>query len=882
MSAPLDEVVVSANGSEAARFSVEPGEYVIGRSGDLKVNLHLVSRRHAKLTVTKAEIFVEDLGSTNGSSIDGAPISGRVLLGEGQCLEIGVAKIRVVRAVPPSLWSEELRRALPSAAFGTPRYEVGASVARGGMGEILAAHDPAIRRGVAMKVMLSQDSREDVLRFIEEAQVTGQLEHPGIVPIYELGVDERDQPFYTMKFVQGVTLKSVLDQVAAGHAETIRRYPLVQLLTVFQKVCDAMAFAHAKGVIHRDLKPANIMVGAFGEVVVMDWGLAKVLGRGAEGAGEGGVVSMRADEGEFGSTMAGSVMGTPHYMAPEQASGDTAAIDARTDIFALGGILYHMLALRTPVTGKSVPELLDKLMRGDIPPPVSLNKGGAVRLPHCPGGRIPESLSAVAMKALAHEQNDRYQRVEDLQQEITKYQAGFATTAERAGLRKRTMLFMKRHRHVSMAIAVVTLLFAGGFGFLQFRAQQARQADLARLVALGERAAKQNDWDGAVSSLTKAGAVLERPEKRRRLLEVLLMGSKADLDRKSWGAAAIKLQEALRLDAKNAEAERLMPLALGEGFVTIHAPFAGELAEYFYDADFKPLGVGADGAPRFRSHGMLPVKELRLREGVHYFEIRRDGQRWCSLPVEIVRGERSQIRIPITEIPPGYEYVHEGEFIQGDDGTTQSDGFIGKRKRSVRGFFIRSTVAVGGEYQKFQQSPDYERLITEALKTDGLALADIAQGVKTAAELRLFKAMVANAELHPARGISLYEATAFAAWAGARLPTEEEWEKAARGIDGRIFSGGNAVPPEETRWNTDGPLRERSQVSPYGLVAVTDTMWQWTASPSEPGSARFVVKGGMVPGAVLDRKPSRRKAMDPGTRYYSMGCILCRDLPAAP
>ncbi len=130
-----------------------------------------------------------------------------------------------------------------------------------------------------MKVMLDSADEADVLRFIAEAQITGQLEHPNIVPVHELGVDENEQPFYTMKFVRGITLRKVLELLATGTAGPVKKYPLPALLTIFQKVCDALAFAHSKGVIHRDLKPENIMLDDFGEVLVMDWGLAKISGR---------------------------------------------------------------------------------------------------------------------------------------------------------------------------------------------------------------------------------------------------------------------------------------------------------------------------------------------------------------------------------------------------------------------------------------------------------------------------------------------------------------------------------------------------------------------------------------------------------------------------
>jgi len=239
------------------------------------------------------------------------------------------------------------------------KYKLGDVVATGGMGAILNAKDLNLRRSVAMKVILKPEeaTRERVLRFIEEAQVTSQLEHPAIVPIHELGVDSSGNVFYTMKFVQGTTLEDILNAIADGDARTTRKYSLLHLLTIFQRVCDAVAFAHSKRVIHRDLKPENIMVGEFGEVHVMDWGLAKVLPKrtikkfvvskkpGSVPPGTtlrrtddsvpspAGIDSVRKDKGSnVLKTIDGTISGTPAFMSPEQATGRVDDLDERTDI----------------------------------------------------------------------------------------------------------------------------------------------------------------------------------------------------------------------------------------------------------------------------------------------------------------------------------------------------------------------------------------------------------------------------------------------------------------------------------------------------------------------------------------------------------------------
>jgi len=412
------------------------------------------------------------------------------------------------------------------------RYAVGDVVARGGMGAILSAKDLNCRRTVAMKVMLDPQQTEDarVLRFIEEAQVTAQLEHPGVVPVHELGIGGDGNVFYTMKFVQGVTLQDVLARIAEGKPDTIAKHPLGQLLNTFLKACDAVAFAHSKGVVHRDLKPENIMVGDFGEVLVMDWGLAKVLSAECDRPDPSDpsdppatIDSLRShDESGTLKTMDGQVMGTPQFMAPEQALGKIDEIDARTDIYALGAILYNILTLRPPITGSNVHQVLLSVVKGKITPPSGLDVGEVVSqrrkssarardardlqkralaasrkarrgdaeelsaFPHCPGGRIPSALSAVAMAALAPGQDDRYQTVQDLQADVEAYRGGFATTAEHASLGRQVMLLVKRHKALVTGLGAVLLALAVGFALTLVQWRRAEANALAAQRATRE------------------------------------------------------------------------------------------------------------------------------------------------------------------------------------------------------------------------------------------------------------------------------------------------------------------------------------------------------------------------------------------------------------
>jgi serine/threonine protein kinase len=233
---------------------------------------------------------------------------------------------------------------------GPENYQIGEMIASGGMGSILQAEDSKLRREVALKAMVFDAADDETLkqRFLREAEVLAMLAHPNIVPIYDIIWEDGQPLFYAMKMVKGRTLQSILNKLRKGDAEMLGEYSLDRLLVVFRKICDAVAFAHSKGVLHRDLKPENVMVGEFGEVLVMDWGLAKILGEEVPRAEEKD--EAREDiEVPLGMTLDGSVMGTPQFMSPEQAMGRIDELDERSDLFSLGGVLYAILTLRPPV-----------------------------------------------------------------------------------------------------------------------------------------------------------------------------------------------------------------------------------------------------------------------------------------------------------------------------------------------------------------------------------------------------------------------------------------------------------------------------------------------------------------------------------------------------
>ena len=496
MSLPQAHLTILRKDANTEVRSFFPGDYVIGRGpeADIRIDTPLISRAHARLTIKDYECLIEDLNSANGTFIDGQRIGAITVLRSEERIMLGPSVTLEIRQMPApasanlALGSrrDALRKLLPPEFLHEKKYEPGDIIAQGGMGAVLSAREVIIQREVAMKVMLESDAPADIMRFIAEAKITGQLEHPNIVPVHELGVDDKEQVFYTMKYVRGITLRQIIDDLLTGRPEAIRNYPLAQLLTIFQKVCDAVAFAHSKGVIHRDLKPENFMIGDFGEVLVMDWGLAKVLDPTSNLAvsddGHSIIRTGVREELHADEKRSGNVLGTPQYMAPEQAYGQHDDLDVRTDVYALGAILHHLLTLRPPIEGETPRDIMSKVAGGDFQPARNATLGSQ-RLPHLPHGKVPEALSAVALKAMANNAANRYQTVRELQADIQAYQAGFATTAEQAGKMKQGLLLLKRQRYAVGGLFVVLALLS------MFVAQLVRERRVAQQTLLHLHAA---------------------------------------------------------------------------------------------------------------------------------------------------------------------------------------------------------------------------------------------------------------------------------------------------------------------------------------------------------------------------------------------------------
>lgn len=363
------------------------------------------------------------------------------------------------------------------------------SHARGGLGEVFLAEDRELSRQVALKEIQSRAaaSQQDRLRFIREAEVTGQLEHPGIVPVYGLGRYPDGRPFYAMKFIKGQSLQEGIQKFHADKrsivADESRRMQLRSLLQRFVDVCNAMHYAHSRGVLHRDLKPANIMLGHYGETLVVDWGLARVQGEAeptkTEAEGEHSPVSLSGSNDS--QTQAGSLLGTPAYMSPEQAAGMVEVLDARSDIYSLGATLYELLTGQPPFARQKITELLKKVRRGEYVKPREV------------AASIPSSLEAICLKAMAREQSDRYTTAEELAADIDRWLADEPVSVYREPITLKMNRWVRRHRTIfaSAMTAVVVLMIGMTSEMAHLSAAHQRECDLRMDVEKNFLLAKQ-------------------------------------------------------------------------------------------------------------------------------------------------------------------------------------------------------------------------------------------------------------------------------------------------------------------------------------------------------------------------------------------------------
>jgi serine/threonine protein kinase/formylglycine-generating enzyme required for sulfatase activity len=771
----------------------------------------------------------------------------------------------------------------PSSAGGAEgKYEVEREIGRGGMGRVLMAFDRNIRRRIAVKVIQSHLGGDPghLARFIEEAQVTGQLEHPGIPPIHELGINPEGEVFFTMKLVRGRTLKEIIRDLHIGRRDVRERYGLKRLLAILQAVANAVHFAHEKGVIHRDIKPENIMVGDYGEVQLMDWGLAKIMRREGQESSEEQVETLRSGKAE--PSEEGFVQGTLHYMAPEQAQGRNDLVDQRSDVYALGSTLYEILTYQHPLAGETMKELLSNSRLGLTTPPRE----------RAPKQNIPAPLEEICQKAMEYHPDDRYQTALELAEDLQVFLDG---TREEEHKRSEGERLLAEARKVLRDHD------------LEKRRLEAlrREADDLRRAAMGSS---------------------PRPEERRRERELRSsMEGKAIEVATLYTHAQTLLSSALKFQPENGATRRLLAELYLERF--LQADHEGKQADLiFYRGLIEQVNDGSldrvlrgDGslaiettpggasmalfvyrevegglrADREVWRGTGPVSLPEVPMGSFLLSIEREGCAPTHFPVLVRRNQevRAMVKLyPQSKVPPGFAYIPEGPFLYSGD--PRAPSAMGEPDlRSLEGFALAVHPVTCGEYREFLDDlsgsdPD------EAWRRSPRESAQSGHHWLRGADGRFSYPPGARYPFQdrlPVFGISFEDARAYCQWRSGRdgvhydLPSEVEWEKAARGVDGRFFAWGNSF--ETTFCNNYSASDSRRGIapvddfpedsSPYGVRGMTGNVGDlcYDAFDSRPDVAglrggnwaltedacRLAVRRQVLAGYVSDRIGFRLK-----------------------
>ncbi|MCO4769954.1 MAG: SUMF1/EgtB/PvdO family nonheme iron enzyme [Deltaproteobacteria bacterium] len=844
----------------------------------------------------------------------------------------------------------------------TSRYLVHDAFAAGGVGAIHSALDRALHREVAYKVLLPDRASDDGyrIRFVREARLSAQLQHPNILPVYDLGLTPAGELFFAMKRVHGRSLDSLLKGLRLGDDELEPRFPLPRLLAMFGQICQAVHYAHTRGVLHRDLKPGNIMVGSLGEVLLMDWGLAKRIpplptaGRqlfGSEtlepavGLGEGPHDNLEAisdsetgrlvalfgdgsiarstvnldpvdDEptfarldiledswsttsndpfssgdllGETGDdaaiyeTAIGRVLGTPAHMAPEQARG--ADLDVRTDVYALGTILYEILALRPAFAGRDARRVMLAVTRGRFRKPSEV----------APADRpVAPPLEEICLTAMARLPEDRHPTAWDLFLAVELFLQG--TEDER------------RKRKAAELALNEALVHEGRWKTLQERASQAHReatAAMASLKAGDSIEKKRNAWaaedtasrlelesereHAAMEGLLRE-ALRKRPDhtEARRTLARHLWRKLQEVERAGRRLEAVRYEEELRA----IDDPQWAPLLSAPALLQVDTdPPRAEVKISSMDERDRRLTPG-DAVAR----GMSPTDEVPLPPGRYLVRARLPGRLTVVQPVKLGRGERLSLRLRLlgqSSLPAGFATVPGGSATIGGD------------RRALRGlrslrvqlpdFAMMTHPVTMAEYLHFLEALSPEEAWARAPRDEphgGQYLEKADDGT-----LRLPERDPAGHEWDPqlpVMAVSFHDAVAYAEWRTAcdgvryRLPTDAEWEYAARSPDGRLFPWGDrwvpgyalvlgtlgtAPQPQAVGWS-------ETDVNSYGLHDMSGGSRDWCDGWKSVKREMRLLRGG----AWWDRHDQARLSVRSGwpaaNVYGDTGIRLVCSLPA--
>ena len=710
------------------------------------------------------------------------------------------------------------------------RYQLREELGRGGGGRVVRAEDRQLKRDVAMKIHdVADDSEEAVRRFFSEAQAACQLEHPNIMPVYDAGRLDDGSIYYTMLLIDHDSLADILDGLRKGHDEYVEEYTLSRLLVILKQVSQALDYAHDRGVIHRDIKPSNIMLGEFGEVLVMDWGLAHVSGEGVS-----------TEMSEQGETLADSAhtLGTPAYMSPEQARGRLDEVDERSDVFALGMVLHEILVLEPPYEGMNPVETMRRVVDGHLESPMESADHDR--------WDVPRALNDICLKALERRQEERFQTAGELFEELQQFLDGI-------------------------------------------RPRRARQ----QLAQGREAAERYHDGNARIEQLTdKINGLLdvlepwEPIDKKRELWRLEDRRQELTLQRaRSFGDAVTGFQQALANDPDCTEArDELAQLywqryceaeAVGDEFEQVYfdamirevgnneylerlsrqvevrlqtRPSEAEVTLFPYEEIDRRLVISDE-----RYSGSTPVEIPELEVGRYLVVIDAPGKQVVRAPMYARRGEAVDMRVSLPaeqQTESNFAFIPGGPcFVGGDPDAINARA---RRKIEVSSFFCARFPVTFGEYLEFLDALPRDEARRRAPRRGGgrglLVTFDESDG--------RWKPMPYYSDVPdnhrdltieqsrwqlPVVGITGDDAATYCQWRSQRdgrsyrLPSEAEWEKAGRGVDGRLFPWGDEFDATFCKMQQSRPHQSQLEpvgnfvddASPYGVRDLSGGVHEW-------------------------------------------------------
>ena len=726
------------------------------------------------------------------------------------------------------------------------RYRIGKEIARGGVGKVLRVRDRQLIRSQVIKLLNQGTAAEQkvVLNFIREAQITAQLEHPNIVPVHDLGLLETGEVYFTMKRIRGQTLKEVLRSIRQGDADIARAFPRVRLLQILKSVCQAIAFAHSRGVLHRDLKPSNVMIGDFGEVLVLDWGIAKIF----EGPEVTQPIRVRVGDGIKRS----SVVGTPSYMSPEQANGKTQRVKVTSDIYSLGAILYEILTYRPPFRGKDARRLLEQAIYEDPVPPRVFR----------PTLNIPIALEEIAMKCLSKDPDERYQTVQDLIDAVDHYLLRLEE------LDRRFRVAQKQYHRAQKLIDHFKKCRA-----LKIRDEDRLLEEIWMMPPLAELEQRRTLWQMQEQAKDKSIASREAfREAERELREVTSLypphrEAKSDLAY----LYSVKLEEAKAakdeveinhfrqlLTTYDVE-ERFAPLLSDVGVVqlrtlpprvTVHGS----------------RGVEVDRTTRFLREvqwGATPVNIRDVQSGSWRLRLSKGGYEDVLYPIQVSSGEIVEVSCRLytkEELGEGFRLIPRGHFKMGGDPNCVSAQYV--HQEMTADIAMAESLVTCLDYLRFLNSialHNPEEAMRRSPRHPSLGLYLWSRDSSGIYKLPAPTTSMPWSSRWPVFGISFLDAQCYCQWLSEkegeryRLPTEIEWEKAARGLDERNYPWGEEFDPifcaiAEGRSYASRPVKIKQHpkdLSPYGIYDLAGLVHEYcdtSFNRSDPNLK--VLKGG--------------------------------------